>query len=89
VSTLNGYVAQLTINPSLYLDRAALHVNEVHSTDLGYHIEITFQDDLNRECTLRLFIENQEKELETKDNRTWTPTQRAYVPLFPPTYISR
>ena len=80
MSTLNGYVAQLTINPSLYLDRAALHFNEVHPTNLGQHIEITLQDDLNRECTLRLFIENQEKELETKDNRTWTPTKRAYVP---------
>ena len=80
MSTLNGYVALLTINPNLYLDRAALHFNEVHPTDLGQHIEITFQDDLSRECTLRLFIESQEKEVDTKDNRTWTPTQRTYVP---------
>ena len=80
VSTLNVYGARLTINPSLYLDRAALHFNEDHATDLSQHIEITFQDDQNRECTLRLFIENQEKEVETKDNQTWTPTQRAYVP---------
>ena len=80
MSTFNVYVAQLTTNPSMYLDGAALHFNEDHATDLGKHTEITFQDDLNRECTLRLFIENQEKELETKDNRTWTPTQHAYVP---------
>ena len=53
---------------------------DVYATDLAQHIEITLQDDLNREFTLRLFVENQERELETKDNRIWTPTQRAYVP---------
>ncbi len=52
---------------------------EVHATDLGQHIEITFQDVPNQECTLRLFVESQEKELQMKDNRTWTPIQRPYV----------
>jgi len=53
---------------------------DVYATDLAQHIEITLQDDLNREFTLRLFVENQERDLETKDNQIWTPTQRAYVP---------
>ena len=34
---------------------------------------------------LRLFAENVESELERKDNHTWTPAQRQYVPYFPNT----
>jgi hypothetical protein len=62
---------------------------EVYTTDFGQHTEITFQDILNRECSLRLFVENQEMELQTKDNRVWTPTQRPYVPYFPIMYAIR
>ena len=61
---------------------------EVHATDFGQLIEITLQDILNREYMLRLYVENQEKELQMKDNRTWTPAQRLYVPRFPTTYAS-
>ena len=32
--------------------------------------------------TLRLFVENVEKELQEKDNHTWTPAQRQYVLYF-------
>ena len=32
--------------------------------------------------TLRLFVENVEKELQNKDNHTWTPAQRQYVLCF-------
>ena len=35
---------------------------------------------------LRLFIENAELELQTHDNRTWTPVQRPYVPSSLTTY---
>jgi len=73
-------------NPSLYLDRAALHSNNsARTTDFGQHIEITLQTGLNREYTLRLFVENEEIGLHTQDNRTWTPAQRPYVPCFPVT----
>ncbi len=37
---------------------------------------------------LRLFIENAELELQTQDNRTWTPAERPYVPCFLTTFIT-
>ena len=36
---------------------------------------------------LRLFVENVERELEKKDDHTWTPARRQYVPYCPNTYI--
>ena len=44
------------------------------------------QDVLNRGCQLRLFVENEERELQTQDNRNWTPVQRPYALYFPTTY---
>ena len=41
------------------------------------------------EHTLRLFVGNVERELQRKDNRTWTPAQRLYVPYFPTTDTHR
>ena len=35
----------------------------------------------NRDYKLRLFIENEEVELQTQDNQSWTPAQRPYVPF--------
>ena len=31
-------------------------------------------------------MENVEREVQMRDNRTWTPAQRPYVPLFPNPY---
>ena len=53
-----------------------------HTTDFGRHTEITLQGAPNRDYTLRLFIENEELDLQTQDNQTWTPVQRPYVRLF-------
>ena len=36
--------------------------------------------------TLRLFVEDVEKELQQEDNHTWTPSQRQYVIYFPYTH---
>ena len=47
--------------------------------DFGQLTEITLQGVLHQNYTLRLFIENEELELQTQDNRTWTPAQRPYV----------
>ena len=52
----------------------------VHATDFEHQIEITLQNVLHREYTLRLFVENEERGLLTRDYRTWTPAQRPYVP---------
>jgi hypothetical protein len=50
------------------------------------HTGITLQDAPNREYTLRLFVENVERELQSQDDHTWTPVLRPYVPYFPNMY---
>ena len=60
--------------------RRALHLNITH---FGEHTEITFKDVSNLGYTLRLYMENEAKALQKKDNQTWTPTQRPLVPYFP------
>ena len=55
----------------------------VHAADFGQHADITLQGILHRSHALRLFIENEELELQTQDNQTWTPARRPYVPCFP------
>jgi len=67
--------------------RATLHLSLHHTSYSSKHTEITVQDVPNREYTLRLFVENVERELQKKDDHTWTPVQRQYVPYFPNTYI--
>jgi hypothetical protein len=58
----------------------------VYTAYFGHRTEITLQGVPNREYTLRLFIENLESELQSKDNHTWAPARRQYVPYFPNTY---
>jgi len=59
----------------------------IRGTDFEPYIDITAQNVLNREYTLKLFVENDERELHTNDNRTWTPAQRLYVPDYPNTHL--
>ena len=59
----------------------------VHTSHFSKHTEITLQDVPNQEYTLRLFVENVERELQRKDDHIWTPVQRQYVPYFPSTYV--
>ena len=65
--------------PSLYLDRAVLHLDDPHTAHFGLHTEITLQDVPNGAYTLRLFLANVEREVQMRDNHTWTPAQRLYV----------
>ena len=53
-----------------------------HIADLGYRTEITLQDVPNQEYTLRLLVENEERELQQTGSRSWTPAQRQYAPCF-------
>ena len=76
-------------NPSLYLDRARFTSIYIHTARSDYHTEITLHDVPNREYTMRLFVDNVEKELQKKDNHTWTPAQRQYVHYFPHTYTHK
>ena len=57
-----------------------------HSADLGHHPEIILQNVPDREYTLRLFVENEETELQKTANRSWTPAQRQYARYFLATY---
>ena len=56
------------------------------TTDLSHNTDITLQDVPNREYTLRLFVENQEIEVQKTANRIWTPAQRQYALCFLTTY---
>jgi hypothetical protein len=51
----------------------------VIAPDFGKHTEIRLEEVPNREYSLRLFVDNVEKELQEENNRTWTPAQRLYV----------
>ena len=44
-----------------------------------HHTEITLQDVPNREYTLKLFGDNEERELQKIGNQSWTPAQRQYA----------
>jgi len=72
-------VSRLIISTSLYLDRAALHFNLGHTTDFGQHTEITLQDIPKHRLTPRLFVGNQESDLQRKDNLTWASVPPLYV----------
>jgi len=82
-------VFSLIKNPSLHLDRARFASIYIHTARSDYHTEITLHDAPNREYTLRLFVDNVEKELQKKDNHTWTPVQRQYVLYFLHTYTHK
>jgi hypothetical protein len=51
----------------------------VLAADFGQHTEIRLQEVPNREYSLRVFVDNVEKELQKENNRTWTPAQCLYV----------
>ena len=59
----------------------------IHTSHFSNRTEITLQDVPNREYTLRLIVENVERELQKKDDHTWTPAQRQYVAFFLNTYV--
>jgi len=85
VSTLDtsrGTQQMADHTPSLYLDRMRLFTSIlIHTADLSHHSEITLQDVPKLRYTLRLLVDNEERELQRIDNRTWEPAQRLYVPL--------
>jgi hypothetical protein len=58
----------------------------VLTAHIHQHTEITLQDIPNQEYTLRLFVENVERELQSQGSHTWTPVPRQYVPYFPNIY---
>jgi hypothetical protein len=51
----------------------------VLGADFGQCTEIRLQEVPNREYSLRLFVDDMEKELQKENNRTWAPVKRLYV----------
>ena len=54
----------------------------IQNADLSHHSEITLQDVPKLKFALRLLVDNEERELQRINNRTWEPAQRLYVPCF-------
>ena len=50
-----------------------------YTADLGHHTDITLRDVPNREYSLKLFVENEEREVQKTGNRSWTPAKRQYA----------
>ena len=69
--------------PSLYLDRMRRFTSiSAHTADLRDHTGITLQDVPKMKLTLRLFVDNEERELQRINSRTWEPAQPLYAPRF-------
>ena len=62
--------------PSLYLDstRRFTSIWE-HTADFEHHTGLTLQVVPKMKHTLRLLVDNEEKELQGINDRTWEPTQ--------------
>ena len=58
----------------------------IRTAESGQHTDIKLQGILHRDFTLRLYVENEELELQSQDNQTWTPAQLTYVACFPTTH---
>ena len=69
--------------PSLYLDRTSRFTSIfAHTAHLRHHTGITLQVTPKTKYTLRLFVDDEEREFRGISNRTWEPAQPLYVPRF-------
>ena len=69
--------------PSLYLDRMRRFTSiSARTADLRHHTGITLQVVPKMKYRLSLFVDNEEKELQRINNRTWEPAQPLYAPHF-------
>ena len=69
--------------PSLYLDRTGRFTSiSVHAADLRHHTGIILQVVPKMKYMLRLFVDDQERELQKINNQTWEPAQPLYAPRF-------
>jgi len=53
-----------------------------HTADLGHDTEITLQVIPKLKYTLRLLVDNRERELLRINNRTWEPAKPLYTPCL-------
>ena len=57
-----------------------------HTADLRHHTGITLQVVPKMKYALRLLVDNEERELQSINNRTWEPAQPLYASRFFDTY---
>jgi len=68
---------------SLYLDRARRFASiPAHIADLCHHTEITLQVVPKLKYALRLFVDNEEREIQRITNQTWEPARPLYAPCL-------
>ena len=58
---------------------AAFHSIWTYTADFGQYTEIILQDVPKLKCTLRLSVDNEERELRRQDSQTWALAQHLYV----------
>ena len=76
--------------PSLYLDRMWRFTSILADTaDLRHHTGITLQVVPKTKYTLRLLVDNEEREINRTNNRTWEPAQPLYAPRFSDIYTEQ
>ena len=51
-----------------------------HTADLNYHTEITLKVTPKLQYTLRLLVDDRDRELLRINNRTWEPAKPLYAP---------
>jgi len=68
---------------SLYLDRARRFTSiPAQATDFSHHTEITLQVIPKLKYSLRLLVDNEERELQRINNQTWEPAKPLYAPCL-------
>ena len=60
-----------------------------HTAHIGHYIDVTLQGIPKQNHVLGLLVENDERKLQKKDNQTWEPTQRMYVPDSSPRALAK
>ena len=69
--------------PSLYLGRTRRFTSiTAHTADLRHQTGITLQAVPKMKYALRLLVDNEERELQRINNRTWEPAQPLDAPRF-------
>jgi len=80
---LRGSCGQVQATSSLYLDHMRrFTLIPAHTTDLNHHTEITLQVIPKLKYTLRLLVDNRERELLRINNQTWEPAKPLYAPCL-------
>jgi hypothetical protein len=83
VSTLDGSRRRSLISSKpLSRPYTTFTLIPAHTADLVHHTEIILPVIPRLKYSLRLLVDNEEKDLQRIDNRTWEPAKPLYAPCF-------